>query len=222
MKKFLIKLFIVMLYFIIPYFVNYFLNLINISDTLNVFIQFVFNFIILYFVIKLLKDDLKKEYKVFKKNKLKLLGKGFIIFVIGLVCYFSLLYILYKLFPNLNDYNYNAIINNYKNVPILLFISTIFYYPIIEELIFKTLFKDLIKNKYIFVITTGLLYGVVQLLFVVNGGMSLLFLIPYSIFSMSFSYSYYETKSVYVPIIFRMLYNLIPNIIHIILYILVI
>lgn len=218
MRKILLKLFVVMLYFIVPYSINFILSLFNINETVSLFIEFISNFILLYFVINLLKDILEKEYKIFKNNKIKLLAKGFLFFFVGLALYFISSYIIYLYKPNSIDNNYNTLISNFSKVPLLLFFSTVFYYPVIEELIFKTIFKDIIKNKYIFILTTGLLYALFQTILTANSSINLLFLIPSALFSMSFSYSYFNTKTVCVPIIYRMLYNLIPNIINIILY----
>lgn len=216
MKKLLSKIFVVMLYFIIPYYTLILLNTFKFNDIVSLLIQLIVNFILLFIVIKVLNKDLKKEYKIFKKSKIKHIKQGLGIFVIGLLLYYVATFVIHMLFPILFeiDQNYNIMLKNFNKVPILLVINTIFYYPVIEELVFKSIFKDVIKSKWTFVAITGLLNSFFQIIFTSNNYMSYLFIIPNSILCMTFSYMYYKTKNVITPIIYRMTYNLLLNIVN--------
>ena len=174
--------------------------------------------ILLFIVIKVLNKDIKKEYKIFKKNKFKYLKQGLGIFVIGLILYYVATFVIHMLFPVLFeiDQNYNIMLANFIEVPILLVINTVFYYPIIEELVFKTIFKDVIKKKWTFIIITGLLISFFQTIFSSTNYISYLLFIPRLIIGMTFSYMYYKTKNVITPVIYRMVYNLILNIANLI------
>ena len=81
---------------------------------------------------------------------------------------------------------------------------------------FKSIFKDVIKNKWTFIVITGLLNAFFQVIFTSTNYISYLFIIPNSILCMTFSYMYYKTKNVITPIIFRMAYNLLLNIANLI------
>lgn len=218
MKKLLSKIFIVMLYFIIPYYTLILLNTFKVDDILSLLIQLIVNFILLFIVVKVLKKDLKKEYKVFKRNKCKYLKQGLGIFILGLLLYYVATFVIHMLFPILFeiDQNYNIMLDNFNKVPILLVINTVFYYPVIEELVFKSIFRDVIKNKWLFIIITGLLNAFFQVIFTSNDYMSYLFIIPNSILCMTFSYMYYKTKNVITPVIYRIAYNLLLNIANLI------
>ena len=218
MKKLLSKIFVVMLYFVIPYYTIIILNTFKIDEKIGLVIQMIVNFILLFTVIKVLKKTLKKEYSIFKRNKFKYLKQGLGIFVIGLLLYYVATFVIHMLFPILFDIdqNYNIMLSNFKKVPILLVINTIFYYPVIEELVFKSIFKDTIKNKWTFVIITGLLIAFFQTIFSSTNYISYLLLIPRLIIGMTFSYMYYKTKNVFTPIIYRMAYNLLLNIANLI------
>ena len=43
--------------------------------------------------------------------------------------------------------------------PLLMIFSTVIYAPICEELTFRKSIKDAINNKYIYILTSGLLFG---------------------------------------------------------------
>ena len=95
-------------------------------------------------------------------------------------------------------------------------LNTLFYYPIIEELIFKLSLKEVLKDMWSFVIITGLLNAFFQIVFSMTVWTDLLYLLPYAIFFGSLSYIYYKNDNVLLPIFLRICYNVIPCIIYII------
>ena len=95
-------------------------------------------------------------------------------------------------------------------------LSTLFYYPVIEELVFKMSFKEIIKNKWMFIIVTGIFNAFFQIVFSITNSTDLLYILPYSVFYGSLSYIYFKTDNIIYPIIFRICYNLIPCVIYVI------
>ena len=76
----------------------------------------------------------------------------------------------------------------------------------------------IINNKWLFIVFTGLLNALFEVLLANGGsGIELVFLIPISLFYMSFSYMYYKTDSVVTPIVYRMLYNIVPTFCNVVL-----
>lgn len=220
----LISILVLLLYFIWPYFINVLLSSIfGLTGTVLLAFTLVMNFALLFIIIYIYKDSLKRELLTFKKGLPKILGTGFIIFLIGFGLYGIFNSLICELFPSISNVNYDAMSKMFTETPLLLFISTIFYYPVIEELVFKKTFKDIIKNKWVFIISTGVLNALFEVLLTNSGsGVGLMFLIPISLFYMSFSYMYYKTDSIVTPIIFRMFYNIIPTICNVVLAILMV
>lgn len=220
----LISILVLLLYFIWPYFINVLLSSIfGLTGTVLLAFTLVMNFALLFIIMYIYKDSLKKELLTFKKGLPKILGTGFIIFLIGFGLYGIFNSLICELFPSISNVNYDAMSKMFTETPLLLFISTIFYYPVIEELVFKKTFKDIIKNKWVFIISTGVLNALFEVLLTNSGsGVGLMFLIPISLFYMSFSYMYYKTDSIVTPIIFRMFYNIIPTICNVVLAILMV
>ena len=104
------------------------------------------------------------------------------------------------------------IVETLKVAPIYTFIVTVFVAPILEELIFRLSFKNVIKNKWLFIIISGVIFGAIHVVFSVNDIYQLLYLIPYCSLGIAFSYMYYETDNILVPISFHILHNTITAI----------
>lgn len=214
-KSILINILVICLYFLWPYFFNSITDLFNISQMTRLYVVYGFNFLFLFVIIYIYKDKLNKYYNKFKKKfKLNLWG-SLKIFCFGLLTY-VLIITLFDIInvPVLN--NQNSMTELFKRIPIMFILNTLFYYPIIEELIFKMSFKDIFKNKWSFVIITGTFNALFQIVFSLGNITDLLYLLPYSIFFSTLSYIYYKTDNIMYPIMFRICYNLIPCIGYII------
>lgn len=214
-KKILINILVICLYFIWPYFLSSITNLFNLSDNINLFISCCVNFIFLFIIIYIYRDILNKYYNNLKKNFKSNIINSIMIFAIGLF-----LYILFNTLFSVLDVpvlsSQNSRIEIFKKVPIMFVLNTLFYYPVIEEIVFKMSFKEILKNKWYFIIITGLLNAFFQIVFSMANITDLLYLLPYTIFFCSLSYIYYKTDNIMYPIIIRMCYNLIPCIIYIV------
>jgi len=214
-KKILVNLLVICLYFIWPYFLSSITNLFNLSENMNLFISCSVNFVFLFIIIYIYKDILNKYYSNLKKNFKSNFFNSLKIFGVGLV-----LYILFNgLFNILNVptlSNSNSMMEMFKKVPIMFILNTLFYYPVIEEIVFKMSFKDIIKSKWSFIIITGLLNAFFQIVFSMSNVNDLLYIFPCTIFFCSLSYIYFKTDNILIPIFFRICYNVIPCIIYII------
>lgn len=213
-KKILINILVICLYFIWPYFLNSFTNLFNLPEIPYLSLSFGINFIFLFVIIYIYKDRLGRYYKSFKKGFKKNIINCLKIFLIGLLLFVVLNNILYEI--GLADTNNaNVMTSIFKKIPFMFVLNTLFYYPIIEELVFKMSLKDIIKSKWYFVIITGGLNAFFQIIFSIANPSDLIHLLPYTLFFSVLSYIYYKTDNIMYPILFRICYNLIPCIIYI-------
>ena len=202
---------IMFLYFIWPYLIEVVLGPLELKDNLSLCCTFIGNFILFIIIIYTYYKDFLNDFKDLKINKKKLLI-GLKAFIIGLVLYVGLNAIL-KLGVNLEQDNTNAMLNVYSKIPVLFVFASVFYYPIIEEIVFKKTFKEFITNKWLFVVVTGFITAFFTLALSLNSITSLLYFIPIAVFSMTFSYIYYETDNILVAIFYRILYNVIPSLV---------
>ena len=94
-------------------------------------------------------------------------------------------------------------------------LTTIFA-PINEEIIFRKSIQDCLKNKWVFIIVSGLIFGYLHVL----GSESLydfLYIIPYGSLGAAFAYLLSKTDNIYVTILMHLIHNGLLTIISILL-----
>ena len=162
-------------------------------------------------LIFLLKKEIKED-----KNKfnLSLLLKYLPIYLLGIILMGLSNYILSGITGielSENEENVRTFIKYY---PIYMFFSSVIYAPIVEELIFRKS-TDVFKNKLVYILVSGLLFGLIHV--VGNGNESfneLLMGIPYIIMGIDFAYIYVKSKSIFTTMIIHSFHNFILIIIQ--------
>ena len=98
----------------------------------------------------------------------------------------------------------------YHNV-ILAMISISIIAPILEELVFRKSLAPVIRNKWIYSIVSGLLFGSAHILTNFVQGIfvptDLIYILPYGCLGFTFALMDYDNKSVYSSIIIHALHN---------------
>lgn len=85
--------------------------------------------------------------------------------------------------------------------------TMIIFGPICEEIIFRLSFKKIFKNKYPYIILSGLLFGFAHVLG--TSGIELLYIIPYGALGSAFAYIYVKNKNILCPILAHIFHNLL-------------
>jgi len=179
----------------------------NATKTLDVFTIFLLS-IILFF---LFKNDMISQFKAIKKQKAKVFIRYLIIFLFANFLVYIINNILYS---SLNDIATNEA-NNQISVltnPYLSFISICLLAPFYEEILFRLNFKNLFKNKWIFITFTGIFFASLHLLSAQSIS-EILYIIPYSILGITLSYIYKDSNIIYNSILIHALNNIIQFII---------
>ena len=145
------------------------------------------------------KDILKNHKKYFKESiKYWLIGLS-----VMLISNFILIFILNKGMAG----NENIIRSVIKTSPIYLYISGVLFAPVIEELVFRLSFRNVFENKYVFIITSGLFFGVLHVIGTANDVLDFLYIIPYSSLGFAFAYMLYKTKNFFTSACFHFMHN---------------
>lgn len=211
----LVNILVICLYFLWPYMLNGIINFFDLSENIILYISLSINFLFLFIIILVYKKKFKVYINKLNKNFKKNLFDSIKIFLLGLG-----IYVLFNTLFNIAGIsslsNHNAMLSIFRKVPIIFILNTLFYYPVIEEIVFKMTLKDIIKNKWIFVVFTGLFITLFQVLFSMNNTIDLLDILPNVALACSLSYIYYKTDNIIYPILIRMCYNLIPCVIYLI------
>ncbi len=93
---------------------------------------------------------------------------------------------------------------------VVVFLNLGLVVPVCEETIFRLNFKNLFKNKVLFAICTGLLFGSMHLIGSIsaNNLIELVYIIPYFIMGFVLSYIYYDSDNILNSILVHMLNNI--------------
>ncbi len=121
---------------------------------------------------------------------------------------------LIMLFSNLIINQYiSGLGENEKNVqelisyiPYAAFIMTTFFAPFNEEIIFRKSLQDCVKNKYLYMILSGLIFGLVHVLGATNPYEYLL-IISYGALGFMFAHTICETDNIFCTIMMHMFHN---------------
>ncbi len=113
------------------------------------------------------------------------------------------------------DYSSNeSLIREYiDKYPLYMFFSSVIFAPAIEELLFRKSIKNIFKNKYLFIIISGILFGISHVTNFRDIN-ELLFSIPYIIMGIDFAYIYHKTNNIFTTMTFHLGHNLILLIIR--------
>ena len=194
----------ILLYLLFPgIFISVFHNIMNSNFMYSLFTILPYMILSIYYII-----IYKKDFMNYLKNfKLKYIKWILIIWIIGFILMILSNYIInYKILPNNisgNEELNRTLLFNHKFTYTLLLSIII---PFLEEISFRLEFKKNIKNKYVFLILTSLLFASMHL-FTTTKVIELIYVIPYVILGFTFSFIYYKTDNIFSSIIAHMIHN---------------
>lgn len=211
--KQLLKLIIIFLaYFIYTTVISQLLGVFNIKN--QVVASFIADLLFFLGIVIFYKDALKDSIKRFIKE-LSFTSK--IIFIIKWVAILFVINIVggmitEMIFPSLNgDGNTESIYSIASISTFYMIFKTLIFAPIAEELIFKKTTRELISNDLTFIVTSSLIYALVNIMYTDITYLTLIDLLQYFIFSSVLSYIYVKNKdNIFMPMLIKFFYNLIP------------
>ena len=192
------------------------LDIKKLSGNTKVGLSLFSNIILLIILIIIYRKELYKEWKKFKDNLYPNIDFGFKCWFIGLVVMFASNIFINIVLKNGQAANEQAVQEMISYAPLLMVLNAGVIAPIIEELTFRKAFKNMIKNKWGFILTSGLIFGALHVVTSITSIVDLLYIIPYSSLGIAFSYMYYKTNTVYTSISMHMIHNTLLTIISII------
>ena len=174
----------------------------NASSLSHLFFEVIKYSVIITILVFLNKIDLKKEIKDFKLNYKKYFKILISIWFIGFILMIISNYFITKTssLPS-NELSVRTYMNT-KFVESI--ITMVIMAPILEEITFRYSFSK-IKNKYLYLIISTLLFAMIHIN--PENASELPFLIPYSFLGLSFSLIFYKTKNIFASITAHAIHN---------------
>lgn len=186
----------------------YIFNIRKITPELNVLLNTFSNIILLIILFLIYRLDLRGEWKKFTTNLNSSLDSSIKYWAFGLAG-MMISNILIGFLLNLGQAENEQIVQNMlTTLPLVMLLNAGFIAPIIEELVFRKAFRDAIKNKWLFIVTSGLVFGLMHVISSSNL-IELIYIIPYGILGIAFAYIYDINDSVFPSIMVHMLHNTI-------------
>lgn len=209
-KEWLIFLGILALFLLVDYFVVYIYymsgsDLYDLTMIDKVFILFSkYIFLIAIFVIRDFKY-LKTKWIDFKKNFKKYFAISFKNWFAGFLIMFVSNILINYFIPGLGQ-NESSVQTLIAKLPVIAFILTTICAPFVEEMVFRKYLRDCVDNKILYMILSGLIFGLVHTAFNTNI-LELILIIPYGALGFMFAKTIAETDNIYTTIMMHMFHN---------------
>ena len=92
-------------------------------------------------------------------------------------------------------------------MPLYMVFQILIYAPITEELIFRKSIRNIFNNKYLYILTSGIVFGGLHVITSVSTITDLLYIVPYSALGIAFAYTYTKTNNIFSTISMHALHN---------------
>ena len=201
----------ILLYFIIPIFELEYLHILNIDyDTMpiiiKVFYLIVWEIITMCILAFILNKKLTKDFNDIRKNHKKYFKKYFKFWLISVG-----IMLVSNLFINLMNNgiagNEESLRETFKISPLYIWFSSVIYAPLVEELVFRQSIKNIIPNKILFVLMSGLIFGGLHVVSGYSGPLDLLYLIPYCAPGFAFAYILADSDNIFISTGLHLMHN---------------
>ena len=179
----------------------------KIPFTIKVIYLLLFEIAQISFIIYLIKDKIKKDFKDLKKNHKEYFSNNLKYYLIGIILMMISNIIISFLNSGNIAGNEEAVREIFSTAPIYMYISAVFLAPLLEELVFRQGIRNIFTNDKLFIIASGLIFGGLHVIGNVSSFIDLLYLIPYSIPGFAFAYILTKTNNIFIPIGFHFLHN---------------
>lgn len=180
----------------------------NISSITAVSLSLFSNIVCFLILVIMYRKDIIKGFKDLKEKHAKPLGEGFNYWFIGLMIMVFSNIIISWFNQGGTSTNEESIRSMLSSFPLLVSCSVAIISPCIEELVFRKSFREIFKNKWVYLCTSGLIFGALHvILSPIYSFVDYLYLIPYCSMGFAFSYMYYKTDNIMVPITLHIAHN---------------
>lgn len=213
MKKYFINILTFLLYFIYFELIVMLINCLgfnynNFSYNKKVLLLFISNFLFMIYLLIIYRLELKDDLKDYKKNFKDYINKYFIYYVIGVALMAGSNLILQKITGLELSGNESTLRELIKSIPIYMGFSTVLYAPFVEEIIFRKSIRNVTKNKKVFVLLSGFIFGILHITSFSNVK-EIIMGIPYIIMGIDFAVIYVKSNNIFTTMIFHLFHNLI-------------
>ena len=151
------------------------------------------------------RKELNNEFSKYIKNFGKNFSFGLKLWLLGLILMIGSNIIIQLIYPSVAT-NEEAVQESLKMFPIYTAFASCIFAPFVEEIIFRKCLGKVFKNSFLFIVISGLLFGLAHTINEI-GTSQMLYIIPYGLFGSIFAYMYSKTKNIFVSMTFHFIHN---------------
>jgi hypothetical protein len=185
------------------------IDIVKTSNLIKYIILLTMDILYIVFLLIIFNKNLKEKFKNFKKNFSEYIDTGIKYWIIGLLGMIVSNKLIIAFTPAEMAQNESAVRELFDLAPIYTAIGTVFFAPIVEELIFRKTIRNLINTKWLYVVFSGFIFGAVHVVSSLTSFYDFFFIIPYGALGTAFAYAYYKTDNIFVPITLHAIHNTI-------------
>lgn len=172
--------------------------------------------ILIGIIVLIYRKYLKEKFKDYKEHFGEYFDFGIKWWFVGVIGMVVLNLLITNLTP-LNEATNEALVDDMiTKSPLLSFISAGLIAPFVEEMIFRKSFSDMFHNKWVMIIASGLVFGLLHVVFSYNTWLDFLYVLPYGFLGGAFAYILAKKDNVLIPITFHLIHNSILTLVTII------
>lgn len=193
------------------------LSLLKLNRNLKLTIFAISDFIYILIILFMFKDEIKNGLKDIKKNFSKLFNISVLCWLIGCVVMSLSSFIISFILKEDVSKNEEMIRESIKLAPIYMLLTCSVIAPVFEEMVFRKSLNIFVKNRNVFIILSGILFGLLHIIGNIQSPLDFLYVIPYGSMGCAFAYLLSKTNNITLPIIIHMIHNtvlVIPQIIR--------
>lgn len=179
--------------------------------------QFASELLFIVTLILIYYKDLKREFKIYITDIKKNIPIMLKYYVLGIIIMIFSNLIINMIIGNISS-NESAVRESLFSFPVYTMLSIMIVAPLSEELVFRKSISPIIKNKWIYAIVCGLLFGGAHLLAGEFALINLLYLVPYGSLGFVFALMNRETKTTFSSITMHCIHNTATGILLLITY----
>lgn len=210
--KFLITILLYILYqsnFILSLVNSFGISINKIPKTPRIFCFFLNDLTYIVILILIFKKDIKKGLKDLKENFTNRAILSLNCWIVGcLLMTISSILISLVLKQEVST-NEALVRQSIKIAPLYMLFTCSIVAPIFEEMVFRKSLYGLIKFKWLFILVSGIGFGLLHVLGSYNNPLDFLYIVPYGSMGCCFAYLLTKTNNITLPIIIHMLHNTI-------------
>lgn len=211
-KNALLGLACLILYFIIPNIQLEFLSLFNVdysamSTTFKIIYLIIWEILTICIILGILNKKIIRDFNNIKKNHKEYYKKYFKFWLISVAVMMISNFIINVLITDGIAANEQTLRDTFKISPLYIFFSSVIYAPLVEELVFRQSIKNIIPNKILFIIVSGIVFGGLHIITGFTNLIDLLYLIPYCAPGFAFAYILADSDNIFIPISLHFMHN---------------